>query len=655
MRVSPFSQTVRYTAPDGKGVYFFPHTVANPAGWGEPRKTDDGKTIKPGTVGGPYPNALIYRDKDTWRASSSKYVQLSGNVTWWGNLIDENNLNKGRHVLSYFGPRLRYFPDASFSYGSAAEHNDIYYRGGYASVAPGPVLGACIRVINAADHTTGAVAPHAFLIVAALLNGEVAFYRKRWDYRRISPDSLSTDARAKEMRLMEPKDNPDGWEYLGGYTRPDATTYYAQKTPWFFNRSGSQAAAIVMRKKEYNNGYETKTEDAFERVTAVVTDTSVSASNIGNETPFAYKEKIFKEVFDYTSTDIEGHTHTWHEDHVRIMASLTGHQYVLCEFFGDDLYWGRIDYNMQRLQEGYYTEGTDPTPYSVTYLGNPLNISNRGLREGPRMLNYYKYGVLDTAYVPSPGDHEFTLWIGSTSEIKLHYGTDANPEEHEILLHSYRTGTKDQWAGDPPSSDLSLYFWQHSTAYFLGMLDLRREVYLAAVHEDHGLWQDPNSTTASHHEEIDCRLSIDGSQTSVFFEKDDNEGPAAFGWAIATIDALPETLDVTLERTSYSGLWPTDNATGTVQAPGNKTFYVAGPIIDLYVPWPSVYELLYGSWLSSTPGNGVITEKNEIGFSVEIPSKDKPATFVVVSSHNLAGDPKTLIGFGDRFHPVGAC
>ena len=661
MLFSPFSVPVRYSAPEGKGIYVFPSSRAYPSGWGEPRRDENGAPITPGTPGGEFPNALIYKDGNIWRSASDRYRQLSGNISWWGPPIDPSYPEKGRHVLSYFGPRLRYFPDNDFFYGSRPEHNDIYYKGGYAAVAPGPVLGACIRTIDVLDPVTGSTSPTAYIFAVVLQSGNDVFYRKKWGYRRVSPPDMSDEARAREMASIS-QDNPNGWERIGSYQKP-SDEHYTAETPWFFGETGQQCAAVRRRKITFNNGYEDKTEDMFERLKGSVTDITISVTNLGNSPPFSYKEILTKEVFDHVSVDYAGYTHDWHEDHLTVRVRIDGEQYVLCEFIGDELYWGKLKYATQRIQEGYYTEGTDPSPYTVTYEGQPKDISNAGLREGPRMHDFYEYGYLDEDYEQSPGDHEYTLWINSVSDISLYYGPEGNEEENRIGLHSYVIGTQDQWEGIPQQDDLSTYFYEHITLYPRGMMDLRRPSYVAVVFRDYGLWVNGSEDFVDHH------ISVD----NVLYHPDDQEGEslhitevssaneyARFGWPIVDVDNMEETFNVTLERSSYIGEWVTDNHEGDVQEPGSKTFYVKDTIFDLYLSWPTIPELLYGQWSSLDNGNGVgngaITEKNEIGFSILcLDVKSQYTNNPVVSGHRPGGSMETLVGFGEKFYPVGVC
>jgi len=120
------------------------------------------------------------------------------------------------------------------------------------------------------------------------------------------------------------------------------------------------------------------------------------------------------------------------------------------------------------------------------------------------------------------------------------------------------------------------------------------------------------------------------------------------------MDTWPQTINVTLNRTSYEGKWPSDNHTGAVQVPGNKTFYAGDTTGNYALNWPTIPELLWGT-LTLCKGNGVVTDLEEVGFSMEVPNPEKEGEYVVVSDMVKAGKPETVVGYGEKFYPVGTC
>jgi len=658
MLVSPFSTVMGYSSPDGKGIYLKPTSEAAPDGWGEPRMDTTGATpvpIIPGTPGGPLERCLLRRKGSSYKASATKYFQKSGNITWWGDWRNPAKQVKGKHVLSYNGPKLRYFRDEGFNYGSDSSHNEIYYLGNFATIAPGPVLGACLRKINFYDPIAQKTAEETFIIVAVYQDGMDKFYKKRWPFRLKTPYNMSDAVREKEMRLYDAAEEPYGWIPMGTFAKPvDA---YPPETPWFFNQSGTAAVAMRRTKQTFNNGYEDVTEDKFVRLKADVSDSNVSVSDLGNLAPLQYLEKYSKEHPTYVSTDILDYDHSWQEDHVKVTISLDGAQYVLCDYVGDTLYWGKVKYQIIRIQEGYYTKGTDPAQYVITYNGQDKNISNLGLRFGPRVHNNIEYGYVDPVpYVPAPADHEVTWWISVYEKVTLYYGPEGNEESGSIDLHYYDNGTSDEWAGNPrQQNNPYLYYYQFYTRHLRGFCDLRNMAFFSRDLHKYGLWQ--NSTaTVSQTEKFKDTLYTEGNSSGEDKRsvKKTKTGTSEFGWPYTDMEQWAATFNITLSRTTYVATWPAGNYQGEIQKPGAKTFYAGDTTGDHAANWPSISDLLYGP-VNQCKGNGVRTEQDSLAYSVEVPDVENEGSYVIISDTKPAGDPAALVGYGTKFYPIGSC
>lgn len=655
--LTPFTQIVKYYSPDGKGVYAKPHTDALPDGWGEPRRDDSGAVIYPGTPGGPHNRTLIAEKDGVYAATSSKYMQKAGCITWWGDYRYPLAPEKGRHVLSYNGPRLRYFRENDFTYGSTEAHNEIYYAGSYAAVAPGPVLGACMRKLTFVDPLDGVSKEDWFIFAAVYRNGQDEFYRKRWGLRLTRPDIMNDAVRAAAMEMYNIPNRPYGWDLIGTYARP-SSEYISPETPWFFNKSGTAAACVRRKRITFDNGSGTDvTEDQFERRTAVITSTRASVLNLGVSPPMEYVEKIKKlHPAPYTSVDSQGHTHQWQEDHVTVDITLRGEHWVMCDYLDDVLHWGKVKYEMLRLQASYYTEGIDPVDYVVTYNGSPYNISNNGMRVGPYWHDYNKYGYINPTYVPQQADHEASDWIDITELVRLYYGPEGSEEDFYISLHEYASGSETEWAGRTDSDDTVLYFYTFFTRFIRSMFDIRDLALLSAAQLTYGLLLD-NSTVSTVTTEVNETLYTsdnlpDGE--AYYSVKETISGLVEFGWPWQDMETWPETIDEIISIQTYTGAWPKDNNTGDVSKPGNKTFY--DPAFEHAIwDWPTIGQLLYGANNDAPSGNGVRTETQTLCFSVEIPDLGNPGKFVILSDHKPGGSVESLVGFGKKFYPVGTC
>lgn len=653
---SPFSSITKYVSPDGKGVYVKPSSGFAPGGWGEPRRAEDGTPIIPGTPGGPLPYTLIAERAGVFKATSTKYRQVSGNISWWGPYRDAAKPEKGRFALSYLGPKLRYFREIDFNYGSSPSHNEIYYLGNYAAVAPGPVTGACLRTAPYIDSVTGQTVQGTYIYAAVYRNGQDEFYRKRWDFSIIPPYVMTDELRVAAMRSYDAVQRPFGWQLIGTFARP-GDTYFGPETPWFFNEAGTEAAHVRRKRFSFDNGTtEFVEENVMERLVATVNNTSVSVQNIGNAPPMIYTEEITKTHPFFTLPDILGYPHDWQEDHVKVVVNLTGEQFVFGDYIDGVLQWGKIRYEMQRRQVGYYTKGVDPASYDITYLGQTKNISNRNLRVGPRQHNFFEYNYTDTAYVPEEGDHEFTIWIGHQELIRLYVGPAADPERDYIDLHYFNNGTSDEWEGNP-RQDTSpyLFFYQFYTRYPRGLFDMRKLAFLSQDQHKYGLYQTvPREASVTHKFKDTLYTAANTSGADYTAVNQSSFAYVDYGWPVADVDTWAQTIFVTLTRETYEGKWPDDNHAAEIQVPGNKTFYYLQSNDDIRKSWPTIDELLHGA-ANQCLGNGVITDQGTICFSVEVPSVENPGVTVLVSDHKPAGAPASIVGFGDKFYPVGSC
>lgn len=657
MFYSPLSSPLGWFLPDGKGIYTRPASTDAPDGWGEPRwdtSVTPNVPIVPGTPGGPFERVLLKKTSTTYKSSPSRYFQKSGNIYWTGEYRKPGSTAKGRYCLSYAGPKLRYFKEEGFSYGDTPDHNEIYILGQYAAVAPFPVTGACMRKLDYTDRVTGEITQEWYIIASMSTEGRDVFYRKLWK-GPISVGNMSDEVREYEMKLYSEEDEIYyGWEPMGSF--PKMADAYSPETPWFFNRSGTEAVTVRRTKKTFNNGSASTEEDYYVRLQATVGEKSVTFTTLGNNPPMTYKEihkKVHPDVYEYT--DSQGYPHTWQEDHVFVTIELTGEQYVFGDYKGDTLYWAKMKYDILRKQEHYFTEGLDPQPYPV----NPpprTDISNKtyGRYEGPYIYEADCWSNVDPNYVPSKADHNESRWISIVEDVFLFYGPVGNEEENRIDLHYYRDYTSDEWAGNPyQSTNPYLYAMEFSTRYPQGVFDIRWLGFIAKDYRRYSLNTSYNiydRVTQDKH-----RLYSDSDNAGKDLRSDTSSAVITFsvGWSRSTMLSLPAAYDQTLTRTTYIGKWIPGNHYGAEKAPGSKTFYSGDNGGDVVADWPTIQDLLTGS-KNDCKGNGVVDEFHTIAYSIEAQGAAE-GQFVLLSNVEGVGAFEGLIGYGTTFYPLGVC
>lgn len=711
--VNPFSTAIRWSAPDGKGVYCAPHTASNPDGWGEPRKAEDGTPISPGTVGGPHARGYIHKEDDAFDAASRRYHQKAGNITWWGKDRDGTKPEKGKHVLSYHGPRLRYFREAAFRYGDSPDHNEIYYQGAYAAIAPAPVLGACIRLVDYTDPVSGAIEKdvayiYAFVSAPGSEGKEDRLYRKRWGYRRRVPYKYDDAYRQAEMALHDPQEAPRGWELLGTYPKP-TSEHINPDTPWFFNESGTEA--LCMRSKEFefdNGGGVNVTERVLERWVATINEIDFTIANLNNLPPFEYSEEIDGASAELEFPDSGGNNHFWRQDSMKVLIGFQGEQYICCDYVADQRYWGKIQYDIQRYMAGYYTVGVDflyngnVQTYSAPVSEGGTGANNSTFVDG---YNYWEEYIYENIIPTVEGNGHTGQWVKFQDKITLFYGPegDATEEEHSIELFVNNTGTSLEWAGFPKDdSDQYVHFYEYFTRYPRGLFDMRGApvLFTKTLHEyalrigDFGTAEFTQYTSTEKHQDvlhtkaeaaglalgvaIPSRPNVSIQAGWIEYPENETSGTAMPphwtrsaltseesatnpGYYSKSWHAHLEPFTEDIFRTTYTGQVPEVNLNEEISIPGSATFYDGEPDAGLSIyakvkefP-PSIDELLHGAEAADCKGNGVRTEFEHVGIAVEVPVPDSPGAFSVVSYHDPGGEIAELFGFGELFYPVGAC
>jgi len=153
----------------------------------------------------------IFKQGGTWRLSGKEGLQ-AGNIDWKGWYIN----GKPTKVLTWQGPKARYFPNQSGGYPFTP---NIFQNGELFSVAPHQVLGAAL--MKDADGKE-------WLIAICIHFGSDVVYRR---------PNMKSDSPA----LYDPVTAKDGWQEIGRFS-PDPG--WNLEIPWFFNGSGTEAQTM---------------------------------------------------------------------------------------------------------------------------------------------------------------------------------------------------------------------------------------------------------------------------------------------------------------------------------------------------------------------------------------------------------------------------
>ncbi len=157
---------------------------------------------------------MIYKSGGQWKLSTEPGLQ-AGNIDWKGGYKD----GKATRVLTWWGPRSRYFHDTSLE---GRFRNQIYKDGRVFAVAPGLVFGAAVtRDANGKE----------WLLAVTLMNGE-ALLRRPF-------------VRSDSAAMYDPILAPDGWQLVAKLANVPGVGN--GETPWFFNGSGTEAQTVRRR------------------------------------------------------------------------------------------------------------------------------------------------------------------------------------------------------------------------------------------------------------------------------------------------------------------------------------------------------------------------------------------------------------------------
>jgi hypothetical protein len=339
--ISPYGIPLTYDAPLTKGFICFPHhNQSFPQGFGSPWKNaETGATIFPGTPGGPMPNVLLYQSRRDWKwkRKVGPSVQGVGPIDWWGP-VKKPEIPTIRYILSYWGPASRHFADGLFVYGSDPKHNEIYYEGRIAAIAPYPVTGACLQLV--AGSTTRR------WIVAVVWTGTLERVVRIELKTLYVATAITNETRLALKKMYDAEKAPDGWRFVADIYGPDYANARPE-TPWFFNKSGTEARAIRRRQLLFDSGGGAGSSEEIrnEQFRLVVDTTTGSESAAGNAVTnkeyapdaYVYNEDVkkHKEENWVSPPDSFGDTHLWEEQWCQILITQTGRQPIAVDFIED--------------------------------------------------------------------------------------------------------------------------------------------------------------------------------------------------------------------------------------------------------------------------------------------------------------------------------
>ncbi len=207
---------------------------------------------------------LIEKIRGEWRLTTDEGL-VAGNIDWRGFVN-----GKPTKVLSWFGPKARYFPDPGRR---SPFESEIFQNGERFAVAPCAVLGAAI--------TKDPESKEWLVVICGFGSMEVVFV-----YRRPNKKSDS-DA------LFDPVTNPDGWQEIGRFV--GESDFKPTNRPWFFNGAGTVAQTMREDDTDLRNG--------LTRLKITVTGNTASIESLGNLEGRIFTRSSTGLIAEFVNTD----------------------------------------------------------------------------------------------------------------------------------------------------------------------------------------------------------------------------------------------------------------------------------------------------------------------------------------------------------------
>ena len=483
--IGPFSMPVEYEVPEFRGFLGVPRPSVHADGWGEPYNVPGGA---PGTKGGPNQAALLRKTKGTWKLKRYKKVQKVGDISWRGPLKDADKPKKGRYIISFHGPKSRHFASDAFSYGTSQNHRNVYMEGGLIGIAPGPVLGASLKLIS----------DKKYLTVICMNEGKEQVLRREIDAPVYSNDPKDLDKLAK----FADDTYKVGWRSLGVVTI-DGDTYRQPQTPWFFNESGTEAQCIRQKEKDGTFNGATRKELAGDRFKVSVGE-GVSTTPLGNLPPYEFKESgemLF--LGEWQSPPHNGYVHYWDEIRLEVKATCSGEQIVAVDYDGDTevLVKAVIDVNHEIYRD--YMKGTDTSKHRPGYTPDPAYENDNSVSLDAWYKNPLKIGIdPDKTY----GNHEGRLWWGGHGTF-VYLSFTLKGVEYRVVLESSGIMTETDYNELPPNPQDKEAFFRYYEVQYLRHLDVRAEGFVATRLEKFHEMLKQETTSKTVEETVDIDLT----------------------------------------------------------------------------------------------------------------------------------------------------
>jgi hypothetical protein len=645
MYLTPFSTPVLYSAPDGKGIYTTHEPVLIPE--------------KP-----PMPEIEVTRSLigTEGKVYTTPYMQLSGPISWWGHLLDAEYPEKGRRVLSYAGPKLRYFLQPDFSYGDVLSHNEVYYRGGCLGIAPGPVLGACLRYMAYFDPITLITADAWHLLVMTYVGGGDRLYKRLMPAGPIRADKLTDDLRKAGMALYHAEINPNGWVEMGRFSN-QGSDYAAPETPWFFNQSGTEAVCMRRQSYTFNNGGADVEEDRLQRLSCTVSTSSASFSNVGNLAPYEHKEVHSKEMtgaFTEVAHAPAGR-HSWETTKVDVLLTCTGTQNVFSDFIDDQEWTASVEYNCYRSHTQFYAFGIDD-PIDFPGTEDSCNTGFWADTYSPTIVGATSFAAF--VYVPATEpivfveDNRPGPWFGSRALVFMYIGPNNDPKFSSLALYDQDSGSATEFEGFPEQADDPFFFfYKFKTNTLRGGFDIRKLLAVVSENYTYSTVSGAGGTLrrVEQNQSMLYTQQNPSGETLASITRPPTTGTFNFFWPLAEFLSWgAPNFSATVIRMTYEGVWALDNREGEAQVPGSMTFYHDN-LGDLTKGWPLLPVMLYGPVSADCLGNAVITEFSAWAVDMEVPEIEGGNDYVVVSKTSWGGTVPAYTEYSPPAYPLGTC
>lgn len=651
--ISPFSVPLTYDVPSNKGFICFPHTKANPLGWGQPWKTEPSSADKnnpnwkstpifPGTIPDPtkdvvpQTNVLIYQSRKdwTWKRKVGPAVQGVGPVNWWGP-DKKAAVPYNKHILSFWGPPTRYFADGLFSYGADPKHNEIYYEGRVAAIAPYPVVGACLQLVAGSSTRRW--------IVAVMWNGtsEVVFRREMKTLYTVA--ALTDATRIKLKKTYQAQSDPDGWRFMGELVGPDYTNAKPD-SPWFFNELGTEALAIRRRELEFDSG---GGAGSSKEIRNEVYKLTVETTN-GNEgaagkavcskeyapDPYVYTEKVEKARpgIWVSPVDQYGETHQWREDYAKITITHTGRQPVAVDYVGNNAVIADLVLDVWLLLHQDWMLGVDPSNQLHKNTGQLQNNQPNSWTSEPR-------GHRAASWTDIRFD-SILEWTVSGTKYKMYV---------EATTDTTRTGYDTGDEGDP--ADKTRYYTEHFRTY-PRHLDLRKGLFMQARYM---MFREFLTLGIQTFFTVDLEGYDEDSEVG-FFPLMESTPPwvstvLTQGWDDIIMNGWPTDFNYEWSKTSFVGKRPTDNDYGEKGYAYPSSFY-SSSWTTIKDGWKGL-ELFRHIYFTQDSGFGQLPSGSRVmTLTVYDLARNDGSLRDLYATVDCDGSFPALTG-GEQFYPVG--